>query len=326
MNSKVLFLVLSVLLILGFTLAPNSNKQITEEEVISAQSSWGNAIVAIGKAKLEGGDYKSAAETTVDGMYAYGLSNVLFKPTKALEDQFRGTREEALSYFVGGSIEEDKGFALQPWSNVRFENSAIAIDKDSALAMGNYYFTDATSKKEVKVEYTFGYIRGKDGELRINLHHSSLPYPKPSSQITVEEVSAAQKQWGEAIVTIGKDKNFAESVVNNMYAYDISNVLFKPTKALEDQFRGTKEEALSYFIGGSIKEDGGFALQPWSNVRFENESTTIDKDSATAMGNYYFTDANTGKEVKVEYTFGYIRGEDGKLRINLHHSSLPYTP
>lgn len=42
------------------------------------------------------------------------------------------------------------------------------------------------------------------------------------------------------------------------------------------------------------------------------------------MGNYYFTDANTNKEIKVEYTFGYIKDKDGNLKINLHHSSLPY--
>ena len=42
------------------------------------------------------------------------------------------------------------------------------------------------------------------------------------------------------------------------------------------------------------------------------------------MGNYYFTDTNTGEEVKVDYTFGYRQDEDGKLYINLHHSSFPY--
>ena len=29
---------------------------------------------------------------------------------------------------------------------------------------------------------------------------------------------------------------------------------------------------------------------------------------------------------KVEYTFGYKRNDDGKIRIYLHHSSLPYVP
>ena len=43
-----------------------------------------------------------------------------------------------------------------------------------------------------------------------------------------------------------------------------------------------------------------------------------------AMGNYYFTCATTGNKSKVEYTFGYARCDDGKVRIFLHHSSLPY--
>ena len=43
------------------------------------------------------------------------------------------------------------------------------------------------------------------------------------------------------------------------------------------------------------------------------------------MGNYFFTDLN-GDETKVEYTFGYVKGADGHLNIDLHHSSLPFTP
>ena len=41
--------------------------------------------------------------------------------------------------------------------------------------MGNYYFQD-DKDKYLKVEYTFGFIRLNKNELRINLHHSSLPY------------------------------------------------------------------------------------------------------------------------------------------------------
>jgi hypothetical protein len=42
------------------------------------------------------------------------------------------------------------------------------------------------------------------------------------------------------------------------------------------------------------------------------------------MGTYYFTCATSGDVVKVEYTFGYKRNSDGKVRICLHHSSVPY--
>ena len=40
--------------------------------------------------------------------------------------------------------------------------------------MGNYYFEDLAGN-EVKVEYTFGY-KLIDGNLKIDLHHSSFPY------------------------------------------------------------------------------------------------------------------------------------------------------
>lgn len=150
--------------------APDQRK-ITKQEIISAQQAWGDGIVAIGKAE----DHKQAALNHINTLYAYDLGPVLFKPTKASAVQFRDTKDEALSYFVGGTEPEDKGFALAPYSKVRFKNHALAIDCDSALAQGNYYFANAEGK-EVKVEYSFGYVRDNAGQLRINLHHSSLPY------------------------------------------------------------------------------------------------------------------------------------------------------
>jgi hypothetical protein len=43
--------------------------------------------------------------------------------------------------------------------------------------MGNYFFTDLEGN-EAKVEYTFGY-QLIDGDLKIDLHHSSFPYQMP---------------------------------------------------------------------------------------------------------------------------------------------------
>lgn len=157
------------------TQAAAKKAAITEAEIQAAQASWAAGIVAIGKASIEGGDYTAAARQHIADLYAYETGPVLFKPTKAAADQFRGTTDEALSYFVRGGIAEDQGFAINPWVDVRFENEDVVIDSDSALAMGNYFFTDPDGN-EVKVEYTFGYIRGADGRLRINLHHSSLPF------------------------------------------------------------------------------------------------------------------------------------------------------
>lgn len=149
--------------------------KISEADVAAAQKAWGEGIVAIGKAYTDGKDYEAAAVEHIEKFYAYGSHPVLFKPTLASADQFRGTFDEALSYFVGGDISEDTGFAIAPYTAVRWENEATLIDSDSAMAMGNYYFTRTTGE-EVKVEYSFGYVPGKDGELKIVLHHSSLPY------------------------------------------------------------------------------------------------------------------------------------------------------
>ena len=160
----------------------NSNKKlnpssIREEDVLSIQKEWADSIISIGKIFLNKGNYRLEAEKTLKKLYAFDISNVLFKPTFASQNQFRNSFEDALSYFVGGNIEEDNGFAIKPWFKIRFSENKIVISRDNAIAMGNYYFTSVEDKKnETKVEYTFGYIKDKKGNLRINLHHSSIPH------------------------------------------------------------------------------------------------------------------------------------------------------
>lgn len=152
---------------------------ITEKEVVAAQKAWGEGIVKIGKVYSERGDYAAAAAAHIDQFYAYDLSLVLFKPTLASVDQFRTSFDSALSYFVGGNstYPEDKGFAIKPWGKVRWKNVGITNNSCSmAVAMGNYWFTPVGSAEETKVEYTFGYIRGPGGDLKIVVHQSSVPY------------------------------------------------------------------------------------------------------------------------------------------------------
>lgn len=155
------------------------------------------------------------------------------------------------------------------------------------------------------------------------------------SMITKKDVENAQEKWGDLIVWLGTLKGRrkeleeeAEKAVDEFYAYDMGTVLFKPTLAAENQFRLTKEGALSYFIGGNSKfpEDSGFAIKPWTKVTFENAGIISNSNTATAMGNYFFTEKGSGNITKVEYTFGYVKNSDGDLKINVHHSSLPYSP
>lgn len=149
---------------------------ITTQDVIDAQDEWARGIENISKTFIDGGDYKAAAEKHINDLYGYGMGKVLFKPTLADRDKFRETFEEALSYFIGGVIEEDKGFAIKPWSKVRYGYRSVITDSNSATSMGKYYFTPANGGDEIGVEFTFGYFKDKDGNLRINVHHSSLPY------------------------------------------------------------------------------------------------------------------------------------------------------
>jgi len=180
MKNKTCLLTLLILVSGILFTACAKNSHITSEEVISAQKTWGDAIVLIGDAYTNNRDYKALAAKAVDKLYGYDDGIVEFKPTKASEKEFRTTKEEAISYFVTGIVPEDHGFAIQPWSKVRFVNSEIIINSNSADAMGNYYFTDAKTGKEVKADFTFGYYKDVNGNLRINIHHSSFPYiPTP---------------------------------------------------------------------------------------------------------------------------------------------------
>ena len=150
---------------------------ITDLEIEKVQSIWGDKIVRIGQNKNNKSKYEAETIQLLNGLYNFENGDVLFKPTKASKKQFRPDFESAKSYFIGGNqgFIEDKGFALNPWLSVRFENSGIIIHDSQALAMGNYFFKDIEGK-EIKVEYTFGYIKDNKGNLKINLHHSSLPY------------------------------------------------------------------------------------------------------------------------------------------------------
>ena len=144
---------------------------------LEAQEKWGSGVVKIGSLKHNRSECEAFASSFLDERYAFGLGTVIFKPTKCEFEQFRPTKSQAQSYFIAGdnrACDEDKGFAIQPWTKVRFENAGIILEEKRAIAMGNYFFTDLDGN-EAKVEYTFGYKLVGD-ELKIDLHHSSFPY------------------------------------------------------------------------------------------------------------------------------------------------------
>jgi len=158
--------------------------------------------------------------------------------------------------------------------------------------------------------------------------------------ITYEEVNAAQQAWCDALVKIGQTKEeggdykaFAEQVLSEAYNYDHGKVFFKPTLAFGPQtFRNDKKGALAYFVGGDpdYPNDNGFALKPWVKARYDNageknEGIQIYGTVAITMGNVWLTDKD-GNEVMVDKTWVFKKGKDGKLRIIVHKSALPFTP
>jgi len=159
-------------------------------------------------------------------------------------------------------------------------------------------------------------------------HIGSLP---DGPSITEDDIRAAQKMWGDAVVTIGASgadaPKVAEAAAKAAYAFELGPILFKPTLAAEQPFRPDLEGTLSYFVSGNpdYPEDGGFAIKPWTKVRFDNHNIKIFGNKAIAMGHYYFTAKATGKETKVEYTKGYVKMDDGRVLIFLQDSSLPYS-
>ena len=175
-----------------------------------------------------------------------------------------------------------------------------------------------------------------------SLQKQSAGQAWPNGQCKAD-VTNVQDKWKAAILKISKEylsnptgekyKDVAKEAAGELYGYDVGNVLFKPTKAKETPFRVSAEGALSYFIGydaiqpAGFKEDKGFAINAgkgWKEVRFENSQISCYDGLAFAQGNYFFTDFDS-KVAKVEYSFAYQKMPDGKLKIVLHHSSIPYS-
>jgi hypothetical protein len=153
--------------------------KISLSQIEAAQTAWADGIISIGQRWQDKKDYHAAAKAFISAHYAYDYEcgTVLFKPTKVQDQSFRATLESAISYFVGGNLSyaEDNGFALAPWRGITFDNHGVYQHHDIATVMGHYEFTDYALNK-TRVEYTFGYLSTEADDLKIFLHHSSLPY------------------------------------------------------------------------------------------------------------------------------------------------------
>ena len=157
--------------------------------------------------------------------------------------------------------------------------------------------------------------------------------------ITEDEVNATQKAWCDGLVRIGAVhaeggdfRAVASTLIDQLYDYAEGTVFFKPTLAFgANAFRSTKRGALSYFVAGDpdFPEDTGFALKPWVAAWYDNNAAEngiqIHGNIGITMGNVYVRSA-AGQELMVDKTFVFRRCSDGRLRLCVHKSALPYSP
>jgi hypothetical protein len=152
---------------------------ITEPQVDQAQDAWCAGLLSISNAYRTGGfaKAKATAEKVLDQAYAYQYGAVAFKPTLSAAPQtFRPTKAGALAYFVGGdpNYPNDDGFALKPWKTCQIRDQVIHLHGMFATTMGNVDLTDDKGARTT-VDKTWSFVREPDGDIRIILHHSSLP-------------------------------------------------------------------------------------------------------------------------------------------------------
>ena len=140
-------------------------------------------------------------------------------------------------------------------------------------------------------------------------------------------ISNAHKQGG-----IKKSKPLAAKVIDSAYGYQLGPVGFKPTWAKGDTtYRETRAGALSYFVGDDPSfSDIGFAIGSPRPVRASWVKCTPEFAVIQSFGNtanvsvrVHF-EAADGYKGTADKTFGYVRDDDGNLRIIVHHSSTPF--
>ena len=147
-----------------------SGEKITE--IKNFLNSWKDGVIEIGRIYLDKGDYVKQADKFLSHHYAFDTEKVLFKPTFTKEVIFRNSKHKALSYFVGGSIQEDYGFALKPWEKITIEELNILEENGLKVAMGLFNLKPVKIDEITSVAFTFVFTEDND-ILKIKVHHSS---------------------------------------------------------------------------------------------------------------------------------------------------------
>ncbi len=144
-----------------------------QAKVLEFLKSWTDGVISIGKTYQHEGNFQEEAEFFLNSHYAFGESEVLFKPTFTKDVIFRHIFDQALSYFVSGNISEDRGFAIRPWKKIELHNQPnILREVDVTIVMGALDFYHFESEVPSIVAFTF-VLKEFEGRFKIIVHHSS---------------------------------------------------------------------------------------------------------------------------------------------------------
>jgi len=143
----------------------------------------------------------------------------------------------------------------------------------------------------------------------------------------LKQIDEFLSSWVKGVIDIGKIRKdggdyieSAKDFISAHYAFEETDVLFKPTFTKEIIFRNNKNHALSYFVSGDISEDKGFALRPWESIQLEELNTCIEENLIAAMGTFKFKPYETEEVTLVAFTF-IFQNFGNTLKIKVHHSS-----
>jgi len=133
--------------------------------------------------------------------------------------------------------------------------------------------------------------------------------------------------WKDGVIDIGiayqegnDYREKARAFVETHYAFDIGDVLFKPTFTKDVVFRNNLEDALSYFVSGDTSEDSGFAIKPWEDIKASEVSFLLEDNLCAVMGVLHLKPLNSENKTKIAFTFILVKDND-KFKIKIHHSS-----
>ena len=146
---------------------------ITVADVEDAQRKWGDGIVKIATTHSNGGNYVEIATNHVEHLYAYDLSEVLFKPTMASSINSAQRLKVHCPILSPQTVHVKKTVDLRSRAGQLYD-SRIRASSSTKQMQSSEQTISSWARMEMKQRSNTHLTSSMMQNLRIN-HHSSLP-------------------------------------------------------------------------------------------------------------------------------------------------------